>query len=101
MNQSVTTKTFEEKVSSVLHEAKAQLGSFEAQAKSKKAQAEADAVKILKAKHQQIETKRRELQKAGDAKAAQLRADLESDIAQLKAGLSDLSTRFKNVVKAK
>lgn len=100
MNQNVTTKTLE-KLSSTLGKAKAQLETLEAQARSRKAQAEVDAVKVLKAKHEQIDTKRHELQKAGDAKAAQLKAELESDVAQLKAGVSDLDTKFKKLVKSK
>ena len=96
MNESVGIKAFEQKVSAQLQEAKAKIEEIEAHAKGKLAQAELDAIKGFNAKRQEIEKKRQELKTAGQAKEAQVRAEIESDIAKLKTSVDQFSTKIKS-----
>lgn len=69
-------KTFAEKVSAQLHEAKSQIEAIEASTKGKLAQAEVDAVKSLKTTRHEIEKKSQQLRTAGEAEAAQIKAEI-------------------------
>ena len=89
------TKAYDEKVSAQLQQAKTQLGEFEARAKEKMSQAEIDTVNRLKTKHAEIDRKRQELKTASDAKAGQVKAEIDADVAKLKTSLSDLGTKLK------
>jgi hypothetical protein len=89
------TKAYEEKVSAQLQQAKAQLGELESRAKGKMAQAEIDAITHLKSKHHEIDKKRQDLKTVSDAKAGQVKAEIDADVAKLKTSLSDLATKLK------
>jgi hypothetical protein len=96
MNEPVEIKTFEQKVSAQLQEAKAKIDEIEAHAKGKLAQAELDAIKGFNAKRREIEKKGQDLKTAGEAKAAQVRAEIESDIARLETSIDQFSTKIKS-----
>ncbi len=89
------TKAFEEKINAQLQQAKAQIGDFEAHAKEKSAQTEIDTIKRLKGQHQEIDRKRQELKTAADARAGQVKSEIEADMAKLRSSLADLGTKFK------
>lgn len=91
----VTMKAYEEKVNAQLQQAKAQLGEFEAHAKSKAAQAEIDTINRLKTKHDEIERKRQGLKTVGDAKVGQVKAEIDTEMTKLKTSLADLATKLK------
>jgi hypothetical protein len=93
--QNIEIKAFEEKVNAQLEEAKQQLGEFEARAKGKASQAEIDTINDLKTKHREIDKKRLELKTLGDAKAGQVKAEIDADVARLKNSLADLGTKLK------
>jgi hypothetical protein len=88
-------KAYEEKVNAQLQQAKAQLGEFEAHAKGKMAQTEIDTINRLKSKHQEIDKKRQDLKTVSDAKAGQIKAEIDADVAKLKTSLADLGTKLK------
>lgn len=99
--QSATTKAYEEKISAQLQQVKAQLGEFEARAKSKIAQVEIDSINHLNVAYQQIDKKREELKTAGEAKVEQVKAEIDADVAKLKASLAEFSTKFKTEPRTK
>ena len=92
----VEPKTFEEKVSSHLHEAKSQIEAIEASAKGELAQAEVDAVKSLKKQRHEIEKKSQDLKTSGDGKAAQIKAEIEADIAKFNAAVEQFGAKLKS-----
>jgi vacuolar-type H+-ATPase subunit H len=94
--QSATIKAFEEKLSAQLQEAKSQIDGIEARAKGKMAQAEIDAISGLKTQRQEIEKKRQDLKTSGEAKAAQLKSEIEADMAKFKTSLDQLGTKVKS-----
>jgi len=89
------TKAYEEKINAQLQQAKAQLSEFEANAKAKASPAQIETINRLKAKHQEIDKKRQNLKTAGDAKAGQVKAEIDADVAKLKTSLADLGTKLK------
>ncbi len=93
--QNVETKAFEEKINAELQQTKAQLGDFESRAKGKMAQAEVDTIDRLKTKHQEIDKKRQNLKTVGDAKLGQAKAEINSEVANLKSSLAELATKLK------
>lgn len=90
----VTIKAYEEKIKAQLDQAKAQLGEVEARAKGKAAQAEIDTVHRLKTKQQEIEKKSQVLKTIGDAKAAQVKAEIDADLSKLKAAVAELNAKL-------
>jgi uncharacterized protein involved in exopolysaccharide biosynthesis len=62
------------------------------------AQAEIDAINSLKAKRQEIDKKRQDLKTSGEAKAAQIKAEIEADLAKFKASLDQFGTKVKSQV---
>lgn len=89
-------KTFEEKVSAHLHEAKSQIEAIEAGTKGELAQAEVDAIKSLKKQRQEIEKKSRDLKTSGEEKAAQIKAEIEADIAKFNATVEQFGAKLKS-----
>ena len=89
-------KTFEEKVSAHLHEAKSQIEAIEASAKGKLAQADVDAINSLKTQRQEIDKKSQHLKTSGEAKAAQIKAEIEADIAKFNAAVEQFGAKLKS-----
>jgi hypothetical protein len=87
-------KLYEEKISAQLQQAKLQLEQFEARAKEKKAQAEIETINALKTKKRQIDKKRQDLQRSGEAKVAQIKAEIDAEAAKLKTSLEQLATKL-------
>jgi vacuolar-type H+-ATPase subunit H len=96
--QTAEMKAFEEKVSAQLQEAKAKIDEIEAHAKGKLAQAEIDAIKFFKTTRQEIDKKRQNLRASGETRAAQLKAEIEADVARLETSLEQFSTKVKSQV---
>ena len=99
--QNIDTKAYEEKIHAQLQQTKAQLGEFEARAKEKTSQAQIDTINRLKAKHQEIDKKRQDLKTVGDAKITQAKAEIDADVAKLKASVAELATKLKSEPRAK
>jgi uncharacterized protein YukE len=91
----ITIKAYEEKINAQLQQAKAQLGELQARAKGKAAQAEIDTISRLKTKHEEIEKKRRALKTVGDAKVGEVKAEIDAEVARLKASLAELGMKLK------
>lgn len=89
-------KTFEEKVNAQLHEATSQIEAIEARAKGKLAQVEVDAINSLKTMRQEIGKKSQDLKTSGEEKAAQIKAEIESDLAKFKTSLEQFRTKAKS-----
>ena len=94
----VMTHAYEEKIDAQLQQAKAQLGEFEARAKSKKAQAEIEAINHLRTKHQEIEKKvQKDFKIAGEvAVAAKVKTDIDSEMTKFRSSLDQLSAKIKS-----
>lgn len=88
-------KAYEEKVSAQLREAKAKIDEFQAHVKGKAAEAEVHAIDTLKTKQQEIEKKRQELKTAGEARAAQIKAEIDAGLANLKSSSEQLAAKIK------
>jgi len=89
-------KTFAEKVSAQLHDAKSQIEAIEAGAKGKLPQAEVEAINGLKTMRREIDKKSQDLKTSGEEKAAQVQAEIESDLAKLKTSLEQFRTKVKS-----
>ena len=88
-------KTFEEKVSAHLHEAKSQIEAIEASTTGELAQAEADAIKSLKKQRREIKKKVQDLRTSSEGKATQLKAEIETDMAKFRSSLEQFGTKVK------
>ena len=99
--QSSGIKQFEEKINAQMRESKARLDALEARAKEKNAQAEIATINNLKAKKQEINAKLQDLKKSGEAKAAQVKPEIDADVAKIKAALDQLSSKLGSDVRAK
>jgi hypothetical protein len=89
-------KVYEEKVAAELRGVKAKIDEFEAHIRGKGAEAEVRAINTLKTKHQEIEKKRQELKTAGEAKAAQIKAEVDAELGRLKTSSEQLSAKIKS-----
>jgi uncharacterized protein involved in exopolysaccharide biosynthesis len=99
--QSAGIRAFEGKVSAQLQEAKSQIEGIEAHAKGTMAQAEIDAINGFKTKRKEIDKKRQDLKTAGEAKATQLKAEIEADMTNFKTSLDQFTTKVKSQVATK
>lgn len=93
--KSTELKRYGDKISEQLQQAKSQLEQFEARAREKKAQVEIEAIKALKTIKRQIDKKSQDLQTSGEAKAAQIKAEIDTELAKLKTSLEQLATKLK------
>jgi hypothetical protein len=96
-NNSMTTpeiKAHEEKISAQLQQTRAQLQELEARAKGKASQAVIDAIHRLRTQHDEIEKKRQELRTIGEARAGQIKAEIDAGIANLKTSLAELNAKI-------
>ncbi len=94
-------KTFGEKVSAQLHEAKSQIDAIEASAKGTLADAEVNTINTLKTMREEIEKKSQELKTSGEARAAQLKTEIEAELAKFKASLGQVGAKSKSHSAAK
>ena len=94
--QHAELKAHEEKVSAQLREVKAKIDEFEAHVRGKAAEVEVQAINSMKAKHQDIEKKRRQLKTAGEAGAAQIKAEVDAELANLKSSSEQLAAKIKS-----
>lgn len=99
--QSAAGKQFEEKINTQMQDAKARLDALEARAKEKNAQAEIATINNLKAKKQEINAKLQDLKKSGEAKAAQVKPEIDADVAKIKTALDQLSSKLGSGTRAK
>jgi|SRR5690348_8490171 hypothetical protein len=94
--QNADFKAFEEKVNAELKDAKSRIESLEKSAKGKMAQTEIDEINSFKTRSQEIDRKRQDLKTAAGSKAAQIKAEIEAEIAGFKGSLEQFSSKFKN-----
>lgn len=88
-------KAYEEKVAAQLREVKAKIDEFEAHLKGKGAEAEVQAINTLKTKQQEIEKKRQQLRTADEGRVAQIKAEVDAELAKLKSSSEQLATKIK------
>ena len=94
--QNAELKAFEEKVNAELQDAKSRLENLEKSFKGKMAQAEIDAINSFKTKRQEIDKKRQDLKASTNAAAAQIKAEIEAQIAKFKGSLEQFSSKLKS-----
>jgi hypothetical protein len=94
--RNMTEQTFEEKIHVQLQNAKTELERLEQTAKGKIAEAEIDAINLLKTKRQEIDKKRQELKTAAAAKADQIKAEIESELPKFKQSLDQFHLKLKS-----
>lgn len=86
-------KAYQDKVTAQVEQVKAKLHELEAHFKGKKADAEIEAIRGLRTAQQDIEKKRNELKTVGEAKAAQIKAEIDAALANINARLEQLSSK--------
>ena len=96
MSTQTDIKAFEEKVSAELQAAKSQIETIEKNAKGKLQQAQIEAINAFKAWTQELDKKRQSLKTSAVAQAAQLKTEIEADIAKFKGSLAELHSKFNN-----
>jgi multidrug resistance efflux pump len=84
---SYARKAYEDKVAAHVLEAKAKLEQFEA--KIKRAQGDLNTINALKAAKQNIDRKLQDLRKVSEANVSRAKADIDADVAALKAALHE------------
>jgi len=92
-HEDTIAKAEREKINARLQEAKARLDGLEARARERKAQVEIDAITALKARKDEIHARLQEFSAAGDAKALQMKAEIEAKLANFEAEVSRLAPR--------
>ena len=90
-----TLKTYEDKITAQIQEAKARLEQFEAKARDKKAQGETAAIDSLKTAKQNIDRKLQDLKTTHDTNVARAKADIDADVAKFKASIDELAAKLK------
>jgi len=60
-----------------------------------------EAIKRLKMKRQEIDKKRQDRKPSGETKATEIKADIEADLAKLKASLEQLGSKLKSELATK
>jgi hypothetical protein len=78
-------KAYEDKITAEVLEAKAKLEQFEA--KVKRTQGDLTTINALKAARQNIDRKRQDLKKVSAANVSRAKADINADVATLKAAV--------------
>ena len=98
-------KVYTVKLAAQIEQAKAKLHELEAYYKGKKAEAEIQAIRGLKVAHDEIVKKSAELAKlagktVAEAKVAQIKAQIEAQLANLNAKVAELSSQAQPATKA-
>jgi len=75
-HEDTLAKAHKEQIEARLQQGKAKLDGLEATAKERKAHAEIEAIKALRAKRDEIQGRLHEWKAVGDAKTAQVKADI-------------------------
>jgi uncharacterized protein YicC (UPF0701 family) len=88
-------KAYAEKVTAQMQEAKARLDQLETKARDKSAQAESAVIKNLKAAKQNIDRRLQDLKTTDESNVSPARADIDADIARLKASIDELAGKLK------
>jgi hypothetical protein len=95
-NEDTMAKALKDKINAKLQQAKAKLEGLEATAKERKAQAEIEAITALRAKRDNIQARVQEFTAAGEAKASQVKSDIETNVANFEAEVSRLAAKLKS-----
>ena len=96
MHDDILAKAEREKIKGNLEQAMATLVQVDGIARQQKAQAVIDAVVALRAKGDEIQTRIKEFNDASDARALQIKAEIEAKLANLQQEVSKLSTKVKS-----
>ena len=95
MHDDILTKAEQEKIKAKLEQARARLTEMDATAKQQKAQTVIDAVVALRAKRDEIQTKINEFNDSSEAKALEIKAEIEKRLATFEEELSKLVSKLK------
>jgi len=88
-------KAHREEIEARLQQGKAKLDGLEATAKERKAHADIEAIKALRAKRDEIQARIHELKTVGEAKTAQVKADIGAKLAAFEEEVNKLATKLK------
>jgi len=94
-DEDILTEAEREKIKAKLEQAKATLDELEATAKQRKAQAVIDAIVALRLKRDEISARIREFNEAKEARALEIRSEIEARLATFEEELSKLVTNLK------
>jgi cupin superfamily acireductone dioxygenase involved in methionine salvage len=89
------TKAHKEQIEARLQQAKAKLDGLEATAKERKAHAEIETIKALRAKRDEIQERLQAFKAVGEAKTSQVKAEIETKVAAFEEEVSKLATKLK------
>ena len=91
---SATLQAYADKIAAQIHAANTRIDEFEASAKPRRAQAEINAIKGLKAARQHIERMLVDLGTMRDAQVARAKTDIDAATVALQASLEDFRRTF-------
>jgi TolA-binding protein len=86
-------KAYAEKITSQLDQAKGKLQEMEGYFKEKKAAAELETIRSLRTAQKDIERRIGELKTAAEAKTAQIKAEIDSSVANVNAKVAQLASK--------
>jgi uncharacterized membrane protein len=95
-HEDILAKAEQEKIKAKLQQAKAKLDEMDATARQQKAQAVIDAIVALRVKRDEIQTSIQQFNDASDARALQIKAEIEGKLANFEDALSKLVTKLKS-----
>jgi len=87
---------YRDEIASHVSDAETKLGEFETKAKAKGAEAETSAINDLKAAKQNIDRKLQDLKATTAVNVSRAKADINADVEQFKAAVSDFGAKFKS-----
>ncbi|HMF96917.1 MAG TPA: hypothetical protein VKE96_21610 [Vicinamibacterales bacterium] len=87
---------YKAEIASHVRDAETRLGEFEAKAREKGAKAEASTINDLKAAKQNIDRKLQDLKATTAVNVSRAKAEINTDVAQFKAAVSDFGAKFKS-----
>jgi len=95
-HEDILTEAQKEKIKAKLQEAKTRLDEMDATARKEKAQAVTDAITALRAKRDEIQTRIQELRGANDARASQIKAEIDAKLVKFEEEMSKLAAKLKS-----
>jgi len=95
-HEDILTEAQKEKIKAKLQEAKTRLDEMDATARKEKAQAVTDAITALRAKRDEIQTRIQELRGGNDARASQIKAEIDAKLVKFEEEMSKLGAKLKS-----
>ena len=94
--ENILSKAEQEKIKAKLQQAQTRLDEMAATARQQKEQAVSDAITALKARRDDIQKKLHESKDASDARASQIKAEIEAKVATFEDELNKLAAKLKS-----